>query len=666
MRIQSWLNAIRRLFARPRPALRAPALRVEPLEDRATPALFGVPWADPRHLTLSFTPDGTSIGGLSSRLTAGLTASLPPAVWQREILRAFQTWAVLGNVNVAVQPDSGVAFGTAGPTQGDPRFGDVRVGAIGVTGSTFAVAIPPDPFSAGTWAGDLLFNADARFGPGGADLFTVALHEAGHTFGLDQSTDPASAMSNFAGVRVGPAASDMANFRVLYGVRARDANEGAVGNNTFATATRLRFPSQGRGGYIGRTPLVAYGDIAGAKDNDTFWFRPVSGYTGPVTFRLQTAGISLLAPVLSVYDQFGRLLRRAASFDPRGSVVTVRLPQVNPNARYFIRITGATGDVFGTGGYGLAVTFNGRNVTPPARLDAVLRGPYETLGGEQLRALLLDPEFDVNDDGNGNDSPDDATRTATTPGFAPNTRFDMLASLATTADQDAYQVRAPRWPDGQTGVLTATVFTLEPGGAAPRISLFDRDNNPITGRILANGNGTFIVQATGIESDRDYYVVVSSQNGAVGNYSLSVAFGTRTAALDIFATGSVSAAQPYNLYVARTQLFELLLSAQGGPVRMTITNEAGATVATLTANAGDTVSGPGWLLKPGTYRATFEALGPTATFILAGTSDSDPIGPVVNDPSSVPQFTDPTNPRQYVYPGPVTSPSPFLWALLTV
>ena len=31
----------------------------EALEDRSLPSIYGVPWPDPEHLTLSFVPDGT-------------------------------------------------------------------------------------------------------------------------------------------------------------------------------------------------------------------------------------------------------------------------------------------------------------------------------------------------------------------------------------------------------------------------------------------------------------------------------------------------------------------------------------------------------------------------------------------------------------------------------
>src|SRR4051812_35649171 len=106
-------------MARPRP----PQLALEVLEDRRVPAVFGQPWADPQHLTLSFAPDTTAIAGHVSDLFATLQARGAPADWQRTILTALQTWAVQANLNVGVVADGGQAFGTPGLTQGDGRFG---------------------------------------------------------------------------------------------------------------------------------------------------------------------------------------------------------------------------------------------------------------------------------------------------------------------------------------------------------------------------------------------------------------------------------------------------------------------------------------------------------------------------------------------------------------
>src|SRR3954452_4553076 len=96
---------------------------LEALERRRVPAQFGVPWHDPKHLSISFVPDGTEVAGHRSDLFGALNAREPAAVWQREVLRAFQTWAVKADVNVSLAADDGEPLGTPGPDQHDPGFG---------------------------------------------------------------------------------------------------------------------------------------------------------------------------------------------------------------------------------------------------------------------------------------------------------------------------------------------------------------------------------------------------------------------------------------------------------------------------------------------------------------------------------------------------------------
>jgi hypothetical protein len=61
---------------------------VELLEDRLTPALYGVPWPDPAHLSLSFVPDGTDVGGAPSVLFQKLNAQTLPPFWQSAVTNA--------------------------------------------------------------------------------------------------------------------------------------------------------------------------------------------------------------------------------------------------------------------------------------------------------------------------------------------------------------------------------------------------------------------------------------------------------------------------------------------------------------------------------------------------------------------------------------------------
>src|SRR5262245_12986165 len=159
----------------------------EGLEARSMPATFGLPWGDARHLTLSFVPDGTAIADHASDLFQTLDAGQATADWQRTVLRAFQTWAVQANINVGLRSDGGQAIGTPGKGQHDLRFGDIRVAAHPMASDVLAISVPGGSLVAGTWVGDMFLNSDVFDAAGAPDLFEVALHEAGHVFGLENS-----------------------------------------------------------------------------------------------------------------------------------------------------------------------------------------------------------------------------------------------------------------------------------------------------------------------------------------------------------------------------------------------------------------------------------------------------------------------------------------------
>ena len=173
------------------PISRRRRLLLESLEARDVPATFGIPWADPGHLTISFAPDGTQIAGHTSTLFRTLDPQMPTASWQLAILHGFQEWAADAGINVSVVPDDGSPFGVPGRTsQHDPRFGDIRIGAQAMSSDSLAISVPNDPSMTGTWNGDMLINSSDLFDASHLDLFSVALHEAGHVYGLADSTDP--------------------------------------------------------------------------------------------------------------------------------------------------------------------------------------------------------------------------------------------------------------------------------------------------------------------------------------------------------------------------------------------------------------------------------------------------------------------------------------------
>ena len=218
--------------------------------------------------------------------------------WQQTILQAFQTWAVNANINIGVVPDGGQPLGVAGDPQHDPRFGDIRIAAQPMDPGTLAISVPNDPLVSSTLSGDVLINSDANFNDVPNKLFSAVLHEAGHVFGIGESTDPQSPMYAEYQGNTQLTAGDIAALQALYGSRAPDPHEGSGGNDQLARATTIQAPG-GSGSYLGATPLIAYGDITTNQDADFYAFKTPNRYTGGVTIRLLTAGISLLRPHLT-------------------------------------------------------------------------------------------------------------------------------------------------------------------------------------------------------------------------------------------------------------------------------------------------------------------------------------------------------------------------------
>jgi hypothetical protein len=597
----------------------------ETLEGRSVPATFGVPWGDPGHLTLSFVPDGTRIAGHTSTLSQTLDRQLPTAAWQQEALRAFQTWAVNANINIGLTADSGDPLGTPGPAQHDPRFGDIRIAAQAMAPEALAISVPFDYAVSGSLSGDVFVNSSDRFGGKDLDLTAVLLHEAGHVFGLDNSTDPSSPMFPHYQGLTALAPGDVAALQGLYGARAPDAYEGSSGNDGRAKAATISPP----GGYRGATPLVVFGDITTGQDVDYYAVRPPGDYRGPITFRLQSAGISLLTPSLTVLDAAGNVLGRSQASSDFGDTVTVRLPRADPSATYYLRVEGATRDVFGIGGYGLAVSFDAASTVGPAALDAFLRSDPGPLGPDEVAAAFASPtRAFINDDHGSNDDPVASTRLVTTPGFAPDTHYEALGSLGGAADVDVYRIDAASPPRGQPVVMTVTLRAVGADGVVPRVTVLDRDFLPVPAQVLADGNGTYTVQAVGLKPGANYYLEVQSggaSSGATGNYGLDVNFGQAAANLTTFARDTLTPAsgvKSYRFYVAQSQLFQFLLSADaagapaGSAVQMTIQDSGGRVVFTRTAGAGQVVSGDTVLLTPGTYTVRFSAVTPDQYFIL--------------------------------------------------
>ncbi len=334
--------------------------RIEMLEDRRVPATWGVPWADPQHLTASFVPDGTMARGQSSQLYQSLDAELGVGNWEPTILRALQTWAVNSNINVGLVADGGQPLGIAGPAQGDARFGDIRISAEPLPADVVAITSPYSP-AYGTTSGDIILNSNDDFNPadpGSYDLFTVALHEAGHVFGFADSTDPANFMYNlYTGPQSGLASGAVPALQALYGgARMIDSIDGTAVSFNPSKPIMLA-------GLSSNSPSVtAMGDLAPAFNNDYFAFKAPDSVG--VSVQVQTAGISLLAPKVTVRNAAGVVVATASASGPLDGGASVSLPGLVANQTYTIQVQGATGDVFSTGSYDLTVASLASSTSP--------------------------------------------------------------------------------------------------------------------------------------------------------------------------------------------------------------------------------------------------------------------------------------------------------------
>lgn len=487
--------------------MNAAKLKAEQLEDRNMPSIFGNPWQLATGLTMSFANEGVQYSSqtwgqssFANRLYSELGGAMSQNVWQEELLRAMYTWTSVANINVGLVADSGRAFGPDGysPDEAQATF---RVGTVTTGTDVVATSLPNHPLS-GLYAGTVMLNEAWTFTKGGGngtfDLYTVALHEFGNALGVaDLDSSSANAMyGHYIGARTGLSAADVSSAQALYGARLPDATEAL--NNSRTTAPLLLNVSDPAAG--GKLRSVADGDITVSGDAD--WYKVVTPLgTSQITVRLGTAGKSLLAGRVEVYNAAGTLIASATNTSPLQGDTVLTVSGLSGLTSYFVKVTAGRTDTFFTGAYQLRVGY-GYDPRTETKTDIVQRlGLDLGLNDTRLFATVLN----------------------STTGYAANTHYEWTGKIEHVGDSDYYKITAP----ATGGVMTLNVQAT--GGLSASATVYTSSGTLVASNILLNWEGgTYRAQVPFTTAGATYYVQIKVQDpnwsAWSGNYSASVDF----------------------------------------------------------------------------------------------------------------------------------------------
>jgi hypothetical protein len=349
----------------------------EGLEDRMLLyATLGAQWTYGSRVTFSFAPDGTSIGGVPSAWFQVMSSrGIATTTWQQQFQKAVALWETVAGVNLVQVGDDGSSYSCPGNQQGDSRFGDIRIGGIAMSPGTLAVTFAPPPINGGTAAGDIVMNTTSAWNVNNDyDIESVALHEFGHTLGLDHSTVYQAVMyAYYTGVKQTLSSDDSAGLAAVYGARPGDAFEP---NNTYTAATDITSKIDSKA-QISIPNL----DISSATDNDWFSVVVPRTTTGTMVVKMQATGLSSLAPKMAVYDSGLRTLASAGVVSAYGDTATMTITGVAANQTYYIRALDANGGAGSVGAYGLQINFGSQPQSPIPPPNTVVAEQPDRGGG---------------------------------------------------------------------------------------------------------------------------------------------------------------------------------------------------------------------------------------------------------------------------------------------
>ncbi len=331
---------------------RAPA---ETLEQRVLLyATSGNAWPNSELVTISFMPDGTDLGGVASNLQSTLTTRFgSAAAWQNQILKAAQFWAQQTNINFSVVSDNGDAAGSGNFQQGDPGFGDIRIGGFNFGSPALAQAYLPPPINNYSIAGDIQFNTGVTFNVGSTyDLFTVAMHEFGHALGMYHSTSSVATMyPSYNGVDTALNADDISGIQSVYSAGAARTADAREANNSTATAKTVSIDA------TTKTAVVNSLDLTTSTDLDFFKFVIPAGSSTTLKATVVSQGLSLMNPKIEILNSSGVVKATAtAASTAYGTTITATFNGISAGQTYYAKASSVNSiGAFKTGEYALVL-----------------------------------------------------------------------------------------------------------------------------------------------------------------------------------------------------------------------------------------------------------------------------------------------------------------------
>jgi hypothetical protein len=348
-------------------------------------------WTYDSRVTYSFMPDGTSIGGTPSVLFQTMNAHYPTATWEQQFEQAASLWENVSNANLALVPDGGEAVGCAGDQQDDPRFGDIRIGAVPLGSGILAETFLPPPANGGTDAGDILFNSNVNWQINSTyDIMTVAAHEFGHALGLGGSTVSTAVMyGTYNGIKQALASDDIAGIQAVYGTRQFDQfNNGGQHNNAYSNAANLN-------SYITSNGQISLPGLVISTSNQSEWFTvgAPSSSCGTMAVTVQSSNLSSLSPKLQVYNSSLSLLGTVSAPSCFGATITFNVHGVQPGQQYYFKVlqAGGPGPI---GAYGLLVNFGNQPQSPIPPPNTVVSSQPDVGGGVAASLSPTGPTLD--------------------------------------------------------------------------------------------------------------------------------------------------------------------------------------------------------------------------------------------------------------------------------